>query len=132
MEARGRKSSASLTVVSGGAIQRVEPPAGLSSQESELFRSIVAAKPADWWTEDNAPLLIEYVRGVAMVNKLAKMIELAEDIGELKTLLDMRDKESRRITSLATKMRLAQQSTYTDKSAGTAKGRGGARKLWEA
>lgn len=138
MEGRGRKSAASLSVISGGVIQRIEPPAGLTDSQAGLWRSIMATKPACWWTADNAPLLAEYVRAVDMGNLLAFQIEAllaggdpVETAAHLKCLLDMRDKESRRAMSLATKMRLSQQSSYTDKSADTAKRRsGGAVKPW--
>lgn len=138
MEGRGRKSAASLSVITGGVIQRIEPPVGLTEAQAGLWRSIMATKPADWWTADNAPLLAEYVRAVDMGNMLALQIEATlaggdpvEIAAQLKPLLDMRDKESRRAMSLATKMRLSQQSSYTDKSADTAKRRaGGASKPW--
>lgn len=131
----GRKSLASLSVVPTTVIKRVEPPAGLTEAEADLFQQIVATKPADWWTVDNAPLLTEYVRALTMLDLLADQIRAALKDGEaatIKDLMKLRDMESRRAMSLATKMRLSQQSTYTEKSAQTAKNRsGGGAKPWQ-
>lgn len=135
MEGRGRKSGASLSVVPQlSVISRVEPPASLSAAQTDIWRSVTSVMPADWWNASNVALLTEYVRAVETVDILAGRISVAMsggDVGEIKELLKMRDMESRRMTSLATKMRLSQQSSYTDKSADTAKrNAGGARKPW--
>lgn len=123
MEGRGRKSAASLTVVPAGLPSRMEPPQHLTETQQTLWREIVATKPVDWFSADNAPLLVEYVRAVDMGNLLEIQIMAtmagSGDIG-MKDLLKMRDTEARRAMSLATKMRLTQQSKYTDKAAGTA------------
>lgn len=137
MEGRGRKSTASLTVLKGGAGSRIEPPKGMPKAQRELWSEVVGSKPADWFGPDNAPLLAEYVRAVDMANKLEAQIEALMagscEPADLKDLLNMRDKESRRVTSLATKMRLSQQSKYTEKSAATADRRASAQggKLWQ-
>jgi len=100
-----------------------------------LWRATVATKPIDWFAADSAPLLAEYVRAVAMCNALAGRIDASlsgDDAGATKLLLDMRDKESRRVASLATKLRLTNQSRYTPQAANTASKRsaqGG--KLWQ-
>lgn len=131
----GRKSLASLSVVPAAVVKRVEAPADLTDAEATLFEQIVATKPADWWTVDNAPLLTEYVRALSMLDLLAGQIRAALKDGtaaDVKDLMKLRDMESRRAMSLATKMRLSQQSTYTDKSADTARRRGGAgAKPWQ-
>jgi hypothetical protein len=134
MEGRGRKSTASLSVVASGIPQRMAPPAGLTASQSELWGEIAAGKPVDWFSADNAPLLTEYVRAVDMGNVLALAIEAelagpVEDGPGLKGLLDMRDKEAKRATSIATKLRLTQQSRYTPQAASTAnkKSSGGAK-----
>lgn len=135
MEGRGRKSAASLTVLHGERLERLPPPTDLSESERGLFLQVQDTKPADWWTADNLPLLVEYVRALTMCNLLAERLHKAmadaADVGEIKVLLDMRDKESRRATSLATKMRLSQQSTYTDKSADTARRKAGGKRPWD-
>lgn len=135
MEGRGRKSAASLTVVPAGLPSRMEPPEYLSETQKAIWRAVVATKPVEWFSADNAPLLVEYVRAVDMGNLLELQIAATMagqgDIS-MKDLLKMRDTESRRAMSLATKMRLTQQSRYTEKSAATAdrnSGNGG--KPWQ-
>src|SRR5690606_11135024 len=76
MEGRGRKSTASLTVLKGGAGSRIEPPKGMAKSQRELWDAVVGSKPADWFGPDNAPLLVEYVRAVDMANKLERQIEV--------------------------------------------------------
>lgn len=134
MEGRGKKSSASLSVLPTPLVQRLDAPEGLSTSQGAIWAGIVETKPADWFSSDNAPLLAEYVRAVDMCNLLAMQIEAAVtggEPGELKAALDMRDKESKRVASLATKLRLTNQSRYTPQAAATAnKNNGTAAKPW--
>ena len=123
MEGRGRKSSAALSVVATSLPQRMEPPQDFTQAQADIWRGIVAGKPVDWFAADNAPLLAEYVRAVDMGNRLALEIEatLAGTADHsLKDLLRMRDAEAKRATSIATKLRLTQQSRYTPQAAATA------------
>jgi len=125
MEGRGRKSLASVTVLPAPLAVRLEPPTGLTEAQTVIWRDVVGTKPADWFTADNAPLLAVYVRAVAMCDLLALGIEAEiagpnEDGPGLKGLLDMRDKESKRVTSIATKLRLTNQSRYTPQASATA------------
>ena len=134
MEGRGRKSAASLTVVPTGLPSRLEPPAHLSQAQADIWRAVVETKPADWFGADSAPLLTEYVRAVDMTNLLELQIQAAvagEGDISMKDLLKMRDTEARRAVTLATKMRLTQQSRYTDKSAGTADRKAGSARPWQ-
>ena len=112
----------------------LEPPAGLTEDQAEVWRSVVGARSSDFFGEDAVPLLEEYCRVVVMCRLLAIQIEAGiagGDAAELKTLLDMRDKESRRMTSLATKLRITNQSRYTPQAAGTAAKRGAGGKVWQ-
>lgn len=128
MEGRGRKSTAALSVVATSLPQRMEPPQELTQSQAVLWREIVAGKPIEWFSADNAPLLTEYVRAVDMGNRLALEIEatLAGTADHsLKDLLKMRDTEAKRATSIATKLRLTQQSRYTPQAAATAERKAG-------
>ena len=112
----------------------LEPPAGLTEDQAEVWRSVVGARSADFFGEDAAPLLEEYCRVVVMCRLLAVQIEAGiagGEADELKALLDMRDKESRRMASLATKLRITNQSRYTPQAAGTAAKRGAGGKVWQ-
>src|SRR5690625_6174224 len=111
----------------------LEPPAGLTEDQADVWRSVVGARSADFFGEDAAPLLEEYCRVVVMCRLLAVQIEAGiagGEADELQALLDMRDKESRRMASLATKLRITNQSRYTPEAAGTAAKRGAGGKVW--
>jgi hypothetical protein len=136
MEGRGRKSTAALSVVATSLPQRMEPPQELTESQASLWREIVAGKPVEWFAADNAPLLAEYVRAVDMGNRLALEIELTlagTADHSLKDLLKMRDTEAKRATSIATKLRLTQQSRYTPQAAATADRKAGSgAKPWQS
>lgn len=109
-------------------------PSGLTPEQAEIWRLTVNARSADFFGEDSVPLLEEYCRVVVMCRTLAVQIEAAMvggEGGELKALLDMRDKESRRLTSMATKLRLTNQSRYTPQAAATAAKKGSGGKVWQ-
>ena len=129
-----KPSSASLSVVPVVAMTRMAPPRGLSDDESRLWREVVDSKPVEWFQPDSAPLLTEYVRAVVMSGQLDIQVKAAlvgSETGELKALLDMRDKESKRVVSIATKLRLTQQSRYTPQAAATANKKAAGGRPWE-
>jgi hypothetical protein len=128
------KSTASLTVVPVRPLERVRAPDDLTEEEAALWRKIVEAKPAEWFGEDSAPVLLEYVRAKISCDQLHKRVTQAldnHDDDELQSVMRLRDMESRRLVSLATKLRLTQQSRYTPKAAATADRGSGAKKLWQ-
>lgn len=139
--ARGRKSVASLAVVHTLPGQRPEPPEELSAEQGEVWRSVAATKPADWFQPDTFPLLAAYCRHVASARVLAAAIDGfdpawlgdADGLDRYKDLLAMRERETRAMTALARSMRLTQQSRYKAETAHTAhQNAGGAKKPWEA
>ena len=110
------------------------PPEGLTEEQAQVWRTVVESRSADFFSEDAAPLLEEYCRVVVMCRLLAAQVEAAVaggDPAELKAVLGMRDKESRRMTSIATKLRLTNQSRYTPQAAATAAKKGGGGKVWQ-
>lgn len=131
-----RKSAAALAVVRDGPAASPAPaPDGLTPKEADLWADIVESKPSAWFGPDSMPLLAEYVRAVSMCEVLDRRIREAmeEDaaVSEVKVLLDLRDKESRRMTSLATKLRLTQQSQYQPRSAATANASVSGKRPWQ-
>lgn len=150
MGTRGRTSAAALSVISGGGIEtirRPEPPQELTDEEAVEWRAIVNRLPADWFPAETLPMLSQYCRHTVAARRVATMIEqldglMADEIkggakaaevvlSSAKTvdrLLKMQERESRCIASLATKMRISQQTTY-DKS--RKKGTIGPKKPWE-
>jgi hypothetical protein len=127
-----RKSVDALSIVPRLPADRVAPPPGLSRKERELWRRIVDSKPAEWFDSGSAPLLREYVRSVAVCDALAGMVAgaMKGPAADLKAALDLRDKEARRLASLATKLRLTQQSRYTPLSASTANRKASGARPW--
>src|SRR5687768_393575 len=115
-----KKSIAALSAVPPH-LTRPKPPSELTDEQRELWRSIVATKPADWFGRDSQPLLVQYCRHQARAAAIAKMIEDAvEDGGNLRTLFNMESVQSRAIAMLGTRLRLTPQSRYTSRSAATA------------
>jgi hypothetical protein len=132
-----RQSAASLAVVRNLPGKRVAPPDGLTDAETELWQAVVDSKPAEWFGADSAPLVVEYVRAVGMCGVLDERLQsmLGDKhaaANDIKLILDMRDKESRRACTLATKLRLTQQSRYTPSSAGTANKRAAGKRPWQS
>ena len=110
------------------------PAPGLTDDQAQVWRETVGARSADYFGEDVAPLLEEYCRVVVMCRLLAVQVEAAisgGESGELKALLDMRDKESRRLTSIATKLRITNQSRYTPDKAAVKARKGSGGKVWQ-
>jgi hypothetical protein len=116
---RGRKSAASLAVISSNGIEtirRPEPPAELTEEQAEEWKAVVNRLPADWFPRETHQLLAQYCRHVVCARRVAQLIGRAEggrefDIEHYERLLRMQEKESRAISSLATRMRLTQGST---------------------
>ena len=108
---------------------RLDPPGGMPEAEASLWRDIVSSKPVDWFQSDSAPLLTEYVRAKVMCDRLSEML-VTLNPETMKSLLDMRDKESRRLATLGCKLRLTQQSRYTPQAAATANKGKNASNVW--
>lgn len=143
MPPRGRKSAASKEVKSAQLPgQRPEPPPGLTEFQSEEWRAIVGRLPSDWFSRETHGLLIQYVRHAENALKLSVILDtfpLADLNDEAGTerfdkLTKMFEREGRAMSSLATRMRLTQQSRYNALNANTASKKSGAntKKPWES
>ncbi len=139
MGKRGRKSAAELGVILG-IPQRPDPPRELTPEQAEEWRGIVAALPVDWFSRAIWPLLCAYCRHVCNARQIAALIEAAHngDLTDRKALmrfnrlLAMQERQSAALASLATRMRLTNQSRYTaGKAATAAKGSRSIKELWE-
>lgn len=123
MGARGRPSGASLTVITPSGVQtlrRPDPPADLTDEQAQEWRSIVNRLPAEWFPRETHGMLGQYCRHVVRARRVAQLINAAEaasdfDLREYRELLRSEEEQSRAIASLATRMRLTQQTSY-DKS----------------
>ena len=102
--------------------------------QAAVWEKTVAAKPIDWFGEDSAPVLAEYCRTTVYCAALSVMVEAgfkSGDMDDLKLAIELHDKESRRLTMLATKLRLTQQSRYTPQAAATASKKAGEARPWD-
>jgi hypothetical protein len=109
-----------MTVKGNAMVKPPMAPSGMAKDEVSLWDEIITAFPQDWFRTSDKPLLIELVRAYAMSNKLAKRIDKCRDVSDLKTLLQLRDVESRRAAALATKLRIPPQSRSDRHVAGVA------------
>lgn len=135
MGTRGRASAASLQVVTANGLQAIErprPPAELTDEQADEWRAVANSLPADWFGRETLPMLAQYCRHIVASKRVAELVADMEGSEEFNLiaydrLLKMQEREGRAITSLATKMRISQQSTY-DKSKKKA---GQVRKPWD-
>jgi hypothetical protein len=118
---RGRKSIAQKQAEALiSRMDRPRAPHDLTDEETEFWAAIVDSLPADWFTPSTLPLLTQYCRHSVQSRKIAELIERASsspdlELADYDRLLKMQQRESAALASLATKMRISQQSTY-DKS----------------
>jgi hypothetical protein len=120
MEGRGRKSAASLAVITGGGVEtirRPEPPDDLTDEQAAEWRAVVNRLPADWFPRETFPMLAQYCRHVVSARRVAQLIEAEEtsksfDVDAYDKLLKLQEREGRALSSLATRMRMTQQATY--------------------
>jgi hypothetical protein len=115
----------------------------LTQEQAEEWRAVVGTKPADWFTRDNQAMMVDYCRHIVLGRRIAEQIDrfdpawMADDEGlkRFDKLGAMLERHTRTIASLATRMRLTQQSRYNAQSANTAASRSdgasGARRPWE-
>ena len=139
MGSRGRQSGASLSVTPVLPVQRPEPPSELTEEQAKEWRATVARMPADWFGPEVRPLLTQYVRHIANARAIVQLIDvftpaqLADDNGlrRFARLTRLAERETRAMSSLATRMRLTPQSRYTPHRAATTARASTQRKPWE-
>lgn len=133
---RGRKSGDSLSLVTPVPLrQHPEPPDYLPEAEAEIWHRVAKSKPADWWDNATCILLEQYCRIAVTARQLApKIRELAsgdlsnlDTLNALKKFTAMHDMQTMRMTTLATAMRLTQQSRYGARTAARKAEDGGTR-----
>lgn len=142
MAARGRKSAASLSVVAGNFGSRPDPASDLTPEQAEIWRETVSSEAADFFgSAALRSMLADYCRHRVSAKVVSEIIDTfkpewlkaAEGAKRYYGLLKMRESETRAAASLATKLRLTNQSRYTPQAAATAS-RNSAKgyKPWEA
>jgi hypothetical protein len=138
MGVRGRKSGASLSVaVTNLPGQRPEPPKELTKDQAAEWRAVVGRMPADWFTRETHPLLVQFCRHVCRSRELEAWLaefDMRSDVETYDRLTKVAEREGRAVSSLATRMRLTQHSRYHTEMAGNAVKKEAAEasgKLWE-
>lgn len=141
MKKPGRKSSASMEISQVQTLQRrPQPPMSLNDRATDEWHRVVNRMPSDWFSDETLSLLQAYCEHVAEGEAIQLMIEkvrplaMADDESYKRYRDLLRDKElqTRAALSCATKMRMTQQSSYTDKASATAKNKSVSLKPWEA
>jgi hypothetical protein len=139
MQQRGRQSSASLSVVAGSIDGRPKAPDGLTDEQQEIWNRVVASESSDFFkTAAVQQQLARYCVHLAEVAWLdgeiadAKLPSAGSSLADIDRMMKMRDREDRACVTLATKLRLTNQSRYrADKVHPTPNSGGGERKLWQ-
>lgn len=127
---RGRTPAAELAIASVTEInRRPEPQGDLTPEQAAEWVAVVNRLPPDWFPRETHGLLAQYCRHVVCGREVASLLKEAmgnpdTKVNDLDRLLKMQEREGRAISSLATKMRISQQTTY-DKSKKKGTGSGG-------
>lgn len=103
--------------------ERPEPPSHLTDDEAQLWREVVATKPADWFQRDSHPILVAYVQGAILHRQLMEKFHSLEFPFGSKGYVEHVNlivRVAGSIAQLGAKLRLTQQSRYTPRAAGTA------------
>jgi len=121
MGERGRKSREDLAVVPQviEVIPRAKPPSDLTDEQADEWNAVVARMPADWFGRETHGLLTQYCRHVVASRRVADLIAAVEkekelDLDQYDKLLKMQEREGRAMSSLATRMRLSQQTQWSE------------------
>lgn len=122
MRTRGRPSSVSKTLISGNFGERPEPPASLTKRQKAIWLEVVAAEdPIFFNTAVLRGLLADYCRRRAVSEELSEFIDRSGPVWERDDVeqrrrfaqwMRLRDLEMGAVVSLATKLRLTNQSRY--------------------
>lgn len=124
MGTRGRTSAAALEVQQAGPVETVarpDAPYDLTDEQSEEWWAVVNRLPADWFPRETHALLAQYCRHVVAGRRVAQLVAACEadeelDVARYDQLLKMQEREGRALSSLATRLRLTQQSTVSPKA----------------
>jgi hypothetical protein len=121
MTQRGRKSADAL-VAEAVALQpaeRPDAPYDLNDEQAEEWWAVVNRMPPNWFPRETHGMLAQYCRHVVRGRKVSQMADEMEKLrgtdqfnfDVYRQLLAEEEKQTRTIASLATRMRITQQST---------------------
>ena len=116
-----RESVESLTTAVVSIPTRPNAPEGFTPKQAELWRNVVNTKPPEWFESDSFPLLKAYCLSACQYDDLIAELPSHEISSvEFNRILGMVKEQALLIATLATKMRLTQQSRYTPRAASSA------------
>jgi hypothetical protein len=138
---RGQRAIAEIQVQGLAQVTRqVRPdaPYDLTDLEAEEWHAIVNRCPVDWFQRETHALLSAFCRHTIGLRRLSQLVHQHETgdpgtkvddawIQRYDTLLRMREREARALSSLATRLRLTQQASVDPRKK---KGRGAGPRPW--
>jgi len=135
----GRKSRVSLSianVIEGGFDRRPQPPDNLTSEQRQFWEKTVASEPPDFFashaTQQLLMMLCYHHDEVERINKdLKKYRRELMKSGDYPKYVRVRGEEIRRFVSVATKLRLTNQSRYGSRTAASAQQNAAKYRPWE-
>ena len=133
---RGRKSNASLAVVSPDGTELPRPPAHYSSEAAHFWSRLVSEKPADWWDSATLPMLDEFVTVTLEIQQIAELVkgmhplESDDEVAAYERMQKVYDRLSSQRKRVASMLRLSNQSRYNAQSSATAS-KGGGKRPWD-
>jgi len=121
---RGRTSRAALEVVQPADVERIDRPSApdyLTDEEAAEWVAVTERLDATWFPRETHGLLADYCRHIIKGRRISQMIEAQHEAGDLDIdaldkLYKMAERESRAASSLATRLRITQQSTVSPKT----------------
>jgi hypothetical protein len=141
MAARGRKSAASLEIITTVADAAPDAPYDLTDEAASVWRGVLDSLPAGYVAGEQFDTLAAYCRHVVSARFLSREIDrfklewlkVEDGPDRLNKLLAMRDREVRGVLATARALRLTNQSRYRPERAATARGASaaGSAKPWE-
>lgn len=138
MRQRGRKSSSELAIAAPvGVVARPDAPAELTPEQSDVWAQIVDAMPADWFPAESHPLLMQYVRHTVEARRIAQLIDqecarAETDVAAYIELLKAQKSETAALKTMATALRVSQQTRRTPGVAGTKSQNRTVKRPWES
>jgi hypothetical protein len=127
----GRKSDAELSVITKmpNALQRPSAPEYMTERQKQIWNDVVESEPVEWFQSAATQGMLHdfccHRESVEQISEAlsafkAEWLKSNEGAKRYSDLTKMRASETKAAASLATKMRLTNQSRYTPQAAGTA------------